>query len=390
MTGRTSCDVAKATSSRLPTDGATGVKVLLSGKLFRAKEGSFVRKYLLPAIIMFVGAFILTMGLLFRFYAYPQLAVVPTDQNTTQKVQDPDAEFFDADNVRPGSGELTTTARIIGDPEASAAASEESGQDIAVWNSGQVSDNNDDNWPMDASTEVFVFDRHTGQAVNCCGESKNGEEVKRDGLLVKFPFDAQKVDSYTWWDSTVGKSFPVTYEGQTDIQGMTAYEYSMTVPETKYATRELPGSLFGGAPTSPAVQADRYYSNERTFWVDPVTGVVLDRVEDQKQEFRHNGKTVNALETTSRFTKDTVDTNVEEYKSKASLLKMVHTTLPIVFTILGLVLLLAGIVLSVLIGRRSRLDAQPAYADDGRGDPVFGTSDPDETTARRRRDIDGY
>ncbi|WP_435198649.1 DUF3068 domain-containing protein [Janibacter sp. GS2] len=349
-----------------------------------------MRKYLLPAIIMFVGAFILTMGLLFRFYAYPQLAVVPTDQNTTQKVQDPDAEFFDADNVRPGSGELTTTARIIGDPEASAAASEESGQDIAVWNSGQVSDNNDDNWPMDASTEVFVFDRHTGQAVNCCGESKNGEEVKRDGLLVKFPFDAQKVDSYTWWDSTVGKSFPVTYEGQTDIQGMTAYEYSMTVPETKYATRELPGSLFGGAPTSPAVQADRYYSNERTFWVDPVTGVVLDRVEDQKQEFRHNGKTVNALETTSRFTKDTVDTNVEEYKSKASLLKMVHTTLPIVFTILGLVLLLAGIVLSVLIGRRSRLDAQPAYADDGRGDPVFGTSDPDETTARRRRDIDGY
>ena len=47
-----------------------------------------MRKYLLPAIIMAVGAFILTMGLLFRFYAYPKLAVAPNDKNTTQIVQD--------------------------------------------------------------------------------------------------------------------------------------------------------------------------------------------------------------------------------------------------------------------------------------------------------------
>ncbi|MGO1167342.1 MAG: DUF3068 domain-containing protein [Janibacter sp.] len=347
-----------------------------------------MRKYLLPAIIMFVGAFILTMGLLFRFYAYPQLAVVPTDQNTTQIVQDPEAEFFDADNLEPGKGELTTTARIIGDPEASEAASEESGKDIAVWNSGQVSDNNDDNWPMDATTEVLVFDRHTGLAVNCCGESKGGEEVKRDGLLVKFPFDAKKVDTYKWWDSTVGKSFPVKYEGEEDLQGMTAYKYTMEVPTTKYSSRELPGSLFGGSPTSDAVDADRYYSNKRTFWVDPVTGVVLDRVEEQKQEFRHDGKTLNALETTSSFSKETVDGNVEDYKSQSALLKMVHTTLPLIFAILGILLLLTGLVLSILIGRRSRLDEQPAYAGDYREDPVFGTSDPDETTTRRR-DLDG-
>ena len=111
-----------------------------------------MRKYLLPAIIMAVGAFILTMGLLFRFYAYPKLAVVPNDQNTTQIFQDPNAKFFGADNVRPAEGELTTTARIIGDPQAAEAASEESGRDLAVWNSGQISDNNGDNIPMDGST----------------------------------------------------------------------------------------------------------------------------------------------------------------------------------------------------------------------------------------------
>lgn len=342
-----------------------------------------MRKYLLPAIIMGVGAFILTMGLLFRFYAYPKLAVVPNDQNTTQIVQDPNAKFFDADNVKPGQGELTTTARIIGDPDAAEKASEEAGQDVAVWNSGQVSDNNGDNIPMDGSTEVLVFDRTTGQAVNCCGESKNGEEVKRDGLLVKFPFDTQKVDTYTWWDSTVGKSFPVKFEGEEDLQGMNAYKFTSSVPETQYAKRELPGNLFGGSDSAGAVNADRFYSNTRTFWVDPVTGVVLDRVEDQKQEFRHNGKTLNALETTSRFTPETVDKNVEDYKSKSSLLKMVHTTFPFAFTILGILLLLAGLLLSLLIGRRSKLDSQPAYVDDRRDDPVFGTSSPDEDTTRR-------
>ena len=347
-----------------------------------------MRKYLLPAIIMAVGAFILTMGLLFRFYAYPKLAVVPNDQNTTQIVQDPDAKFFDADNVKPGQGELTTTARIIGDPDAAEQASEESGRDVAVWNSGQVSDNNGDNIPMDGSTEVYVFDRHTGEAINCCGESKNGEEVKRDGLLVKFPFDTQPTDEYSWWDSTVGKSFPVKYEGEEDLQGMKTYKFTQEVPETKYAQRELPGNLFGGADDSGAVNADRYYSNKRTFWVDPVTGVVLDRVEEQKQEFRYNGKTLNALETSSRFTPETVDKNVEEYSSKSTLLNMVHTALPIVFTILGLLLLLGGLLLSLVIGRRGRGEPAPAYVDD-REDPVFGSAAPDAET-RPRRDLHGH
>lgn len=329
-----------------------------------------MRKFLLPAIIMGVGAFVLTMGLLFRFYAYPNLAVVPTDQNSTSVITDPNATFFDADNVEPGSGELTTTARIIGDPEASEAASEETGRDVAVWNMGQVSDNNGDNMPMAGSTSVVVFDRHTGEAINCCGESENGEEVEREGQVVKFPFDTQPVDTYEWWDATVGKAFPVTYQGEETLQGMDLYKFTSEVPLTKYDTMELPGALFGQGKKSPAVEADRFYTNTRTFWVDPVTGVVIDRVEEQHQEFRYDGESLNALTTTSSFSQETVDTNVESYKSKSQQLAMVHTTLPIAFTVIGLVLLLAGLVLSVIIGRRKDRDV-PQYADNS-GDPVFG------------------
>ena len=121
--------------------------------------------------------------------------------------------------------------------------------------------------------------------------------------------------------------------------------------------------------------------------MDPVTGVVIDRVEDQHQEFRYNGKSLTALETTSKFTKDTVDKNVEDYKSKSSLLSMVKSTFPMAFGILGALLLLTGLILSILIGRRRDLDEQPAYVDN-RPDPVFGPSDPDQPTLRRS-DIHG-
>ena len=48
MTGRPKSDVVKATSPRLLSNGGAAPEVLLSGKLFRAKEGSLVRKFLLP------------------------------------------------------------------------------------------------------------------------------------------------------------------------------------------------------------------------------------------------------------------------------------------------------------------------------------------------------
>lgn len=349
---------------------------------------------LLPAIIMGVGAFLLVLGLLLKFYAYPRLAVVPLDQNSRQVVQDPNATFFDADNVEPGGGELTTVATVIGRPSDAEQASEETGQDLAVWELGTKSDNNDDDMPMAASQETVVFDRHTGMAVNCCGESLNGQEVQHQGLTVKFPFDAQPTDEYDWWDSTTQEAYPVTYEDTEELQGMEVYRYTMEVPLTKYTEQELPGQLFGGADDSGAVTADRYYSNKRTFWVDPVTGVVLDRTEEQHQEFQYDNQTVDALDTVSRFTEDTVNQNVEDYKSKSTLLKGVQSTFSIPLMIIGALLLLGGLLFSILAGRNRRLENEPAYATGP--DPVFGDqpqegsypsdgrAGPDDQTQRRR------
>ncbi len=344
---------------------------------------------LLPAIVMGVGAFLLTMALLMRFYAYPKLAVVPLDQNTTSVIQDDNAKFFDADNVKPGSGQLTTTARIIGNPAESEAASEESGQDLAVWEMGQISDNNGDNMPMAGSTSTVVFDRHTGQAVNCCGESENGQEVARSGQIVKFPFDTQKVDTYDWWDGNTGKAYPVKFEDAEEIQGLPVYRFTSEVPLTKYTEQELPSFLFDNVKAAGPVKADRYYQNKRTFWVEPVTGVVIDREEQQYQEFQVPGsKPLTALDTTSRFTQETVDTNVNDYKSKAFLLNGVKSTFPLVLGVLGVLLLLGGLLLSLLFGSRKDKGKNtpapaPAPAAAPAGSLRGGPSGPEDTTVRR-------
>lgn len=352
----------------------------------------------LPAVVIGLGAFLLTMGLLLKFVAYPRLAVVPLDMNTQAVVVDDDASFFDADNVKPATGKLTTISTVIGDPQASEDASEQTGRKVAVWELGQKSDNNDDNYPMSASTERVAFDRTTGEAINCCEENVDGTQVTHEGLVVKFPFDTQPVDTYRWWDGNTKAAYPVKYEGEDEVQGMGVYKFTTDVPLTKYATRELPDYALGLKDAGP-IQADRYYSNKRTFYVQPATGVIIDRVEEQHQEFRAPGaETLDALDTTSRFTQETVDANVEEYKSKGALLAAVNGPASYAMIVLGVLLLLAGVLLSLVLGRRRREDAahaQPAYA----GTPAYYDSpahgdtpapvDPDQDTVRRsdlRRD----
>lgn len=328
----------------------------------------------LPAIVLGVGAFLLTLGLLLKFVAYPQLAVVPLDQNSQSVVADDNATFFDADNVRPGSGALTTISTQIGKPEESKAASKELGQDIAIWEMGQKSDNNNDNWPMSAGTERVAFDRHTGAAVNCCEENIDGVEVKHEGQIVKFPFNTQPVDTYTWWDSNTKKAWPVKYVGEEQIEGLKVYKFTSEVPLTKYSEMELPDFVFGLKDAGP-IKADRYYSNTRTFWVEPATGVVIDRLEEQHQEFQAPGvEPLTALDTDSRFTKETVQANIDEYGSKATALNAINGAGAYGLMVLGGLIMLAGLLLSLLTGRR-RQEAAPASA--------AGAPDADDTTVRR-------
>ena len=72
------------------------------------------------------------------------------------------------------------------------------------------------------------------------------------------------------------------------------------IEPTVIETREVPGSVFGSDEAS--VQADMIYAMTRTFYVEPVTGAPVNRVEERDQELVYDGQSVPASSATVQYT----------------------------------------------------------------------------------------
>ena len=57
------------------------------------------------------------------------------------------------------------------------------------------------------------------------------------------------------------------------MQGLTTYKFIQLIPAMQIQTQEVPGSLVG--ETAPSVQAPVFYTDTRTVWVEPKTGVIV-------------------------------------------------------------------------------------------------------------------
>lgn len=302
-----------------------------------------MRKF--AAVLIGLGAFLLVAGLLLRFYAYPRLAVVPLDQNSQSVVVGENSQFFDIESLSPQTGTITTTVTVIGDKKAGEDASNELDERIAVWDKGSVTDNNDSEPPMTASTERIAFDRFTGEAVDCCDANEDGTPTNYDGLVFKFPFDTQQ-ETYDYWDGSLGKAVPIDFEGTEELNGVETYVFKQDIPSTQVGTREVPALILG--LTGGNVEADEYYENVRTIWVEPNTGVMMKVLEQQKQELRLDDKQLTLIDTDSAYTEDTIKENTDTYGPLGSQLKLVHSTIPVWGGIGGILLMVIGAVL----GRR--------------------------------------
>lgn len=305
-----------------------------------------------------LGAFLLSLGFSLKYLVYPKVTVVPKDQNTEQVLADDHANFFDADNVAPGSGPIQTIARVIGDPALSKEASDELKRDVGVYQKGQSIDNNDEPPPMDFLSQTIAIDRHTGEAVPWSGATQNDEPMAFEGYIIKFPFNTQKKD-YPYWDATLQKTMNMEYKGVEQLKGtkdsIEVYRYEGFFPETEFGTREVPRGVFGLEDTG-SVEATRTYSNTRTLWVEPETGVMMKIQEAQQQWLvwdEPGAEKVVAMDTVSAFTDETVQKNIEEYKSKVAALKALRGPAPIVLGVLGLLSIVVGIGLAARFGKNN-------------------------------------
>jgi hypothetical protein len=323
-------------------------------------------------ILLGVGVFAVALGLLLRFYAYPQLAKIPLDNESTSVAE---GDGITALVIRTVNGapspeirrnlSLTSTTYVTGDltqPEV-----KEDG-DVAVYIEATKTVDAATDIVVDASVREVCIDRHTTEAVAPCEgqfiETEQGQKITADrntiqqpGLSFKFPFGTEQHD-YSFYDLSVRKAVTARFDGQEVIQGLDTYRFVMTVPPTKVGDQEVPGSLIG-RDKEPSVDTEQYYQVKRTVWVEPETGIVVVGQQEGKQELvasdQQPGGGTTVFEGTLRFNEATINDNVtkaEDNKSKLSLL----TSWPVGMWVVGGAAGLVGLFMMVGGMRRDRYD----------------------------------
>lgn len=306
-------------------------------------------------VLVALGIFSLALGAVLRFYVYPELAVVPLDQKV-ESVAEGAAKVFYPKDLVVKNAQLTATRKVESNrvlPDG------KSGGTVMVWDSGLVvTDSN--NQLVSAMEHRVCLDRHTNMALDKCsqqyvtenekGPTPDDKAVHQEGLNYKFPFATEAKD-YEYFDTTLRKASTARYEGTDEIGGLQVYKFVQKIPSTKFRDQEVPGSLVNS--TEASVKAERRYSNTRTMWVEPTSGIIVKGSEQQRQVLvGPDGKEGTVLlEGTLTFTEKTVKESVARATEARDKLTLISSTGPIVLVSVGALLLLAGILLGVFARR---------------------------------------
>jgi hypothetical protein len=300
----------------------------------------------LGAVLAGVGALLLVAGLMVHFYVVPALSVVPVDQKSVTQLEGKGATVFDTATLAPITTDLAVSARTVGDVK----ASDRAPKDTVVWvNTTTVKSS--DGVIRSQSTKRAAFNETTAEAVNCCGNFYSTADgvrtpVARSGLMFKFPFDTQK-QNYQVWDDTIAKPVTTRYKGTAKTAGHTTWVFENTVPATVVGTQDVPGSLFGAA-SNDNVTADSYYQNHNTYYVEPITGAIVNQVTATKSWFSYQGTDLVTTQATIAYTPKQIKDTYDVLGNQPQLLELAQSFLPWLVAIIGLGMIVAGVVM----GRR--------------------------------------
>ena len=326
----------------------------------------------LAVILTGLGVFVLGVALLARFYAYDRLAVVPLDQDTVSVSEGPGATIFDIASQQEVTVDLVSTRNVVGDVEASEKASDELGRDIAVWETLVYTDEpgaevSSDSPPKSGTHDLVAFDRHTGETVQCCdtytshdrrrprGRGEGHDRLR--GPLLQVPVPDREED-LPLLGRLAARGSGDRVQGGRDHRGPRGLPLEQVIPPTTVGKIIAPASFFD-IDEEGDVTLDRVYSNTRTLWIEPETGVIVRGQEDQLSVAEYEGEQVATLtDVTIGYNPETISDNVDTYSALSTQLKLIRIWVPIVGGILGLLLLIAGLVM-LRSSRRSEAHPPP-------------------------------
>jgi hypothetical protein len=289
------------------------------------------------SILLGLAVFLLVGAAMVRFYAADRLELTPVDQYV-QTVAPGTGTYFDSDpaTLTEKQADLVARRTVKGDVKAS-------NQTTGVWDVSVVLETGDGTFVL-ASLDRVAFDRKSGESANCCGESVDSEPTRHTGLSYKFPFDTGK-QTYQFWDVNSKKAYPARYVAEEKIQGLTTYKFVQDIPIQELRKQEVPGSLVG--ESSPSFQAPVVYSNTRTVWVEPKTGVIVKGSEQTKTTLQNSAgeDKVTVLDATLTFDPPTQRSQADLARDGITKINLVQWVVPGVALVLGLALGAVGLLL---------------------------------------------
>jgi hypothetical protein len=304
-------------------------------------------------LLVTLGAFGITLGLLLPTVVFDRLAVAPLDPDTETVAQGTNMTVFYPGELASGGNPIrtdaTVTARRIVSGRYDAPEVKLNG-DVALWRVGLVVE--DERGTLISAVEQWVcVDRRTAQGLSDCEQQKiddgttESTDVDQSGLQYKFPFNTERKD-YEFFDVTLRKALPISYDGEESVNGLTTYRFVQKIEPVKLEAREVPGSLFGAAGT---ISVDRMYQNTRRIWVEPRTGQIVKGEEEQKQYLRGpNNREFVVLGGTLAWTPQTVQRQVDSARDASDQLVLLTRTGPIVLWTVGGLMVIGGLLLLLM------------------------------------------
>ena len=311
-----------------------------------------MRRVLSPLLVG-LGVFLLAIAVLLPTYVIPRVEKAPLDQYTVTRAEGT-GTYLNPETLDFVSQDDVTITRVVrGDVEAS-------GDEIAVYDSTQTTETGQMDEPLNVVTERVVFDRSTGE-----GTGGRGDRPSHEGAYaIKFPFDVERRD-YEFHDLTGAEAFPVSFQRETEVDGLRVYEFRGEIPEQQRAQQGVPGALVG-APDTPTVFVEEFYENRgRVVLVEPRTGIVVGGSSAPRRFWRPAaisdvGSETVIFEAEVSSTEESTAELVADAKDAKSQLDLYGRTLPLVLGVLGLVALVAGLLLLA----RGRRGAHEYYEDE--------------------------
>jgi hypothetical protein len=266
---------------------------------------------------------------------------------------------------------------------------------LQVGTTVRRTDQQQDNGLLLAMVDTVTVNRETAMAVS--DDTHPGGSVQKprtiedtkpptnialphDGLSYRFPFNTEK-KTYPYFDPIAQRAFDANYEGEEDVNGLTTYRFTQNVGydadgqlvepikytslydnnEDSETTARAQQWGLEGDPEEP-ITMSRFYAAQRTFWVDPVSGVIVKAEEHANHYYSRDElrPEVTLADYTVTSTEETVESQVASARDERDRIGLWSRVLPITFTAAGLVALVGG----ALLGSFS-LRAEAALIDPG-------------------------